>query len=1171
VPDSRFLLAATLLATALAAQATSVGGVDFNRDVRPILSDRCFKCHGFDARARQADLRLDTAEGIARVVSAGDPDGSPMIAKLEAEDRSERMPPPASGLSTTAAERALLRRWIEDGAAVAPHWGFVPPRPAPLPAAAADHPVDRFVQRALAERGLSQSPPADPQTLLRRASLDLTGLPPTPDEIDAFVADTAGDAWERALDRLLASPRFGERMALVWLDAARYADTNGFHHDNVRTSWPYRDWVIRAFNDNMPFDRFVTEQLAGDLLEAPTEQQSIASAFCRMHNINDEGGALDAEYRVEAVCDRIETIATTFLGLTFTCARCHDHKYDPITQDDYYSLFAFFNSVEERGVYRNDSEQARAYPARLLYRPGELAAQTAAAEAEVAAAQQAIDGLEPQLARERGEHERAWRSARGVHWADATLVEAKAESGATLRILADGSARAERAADRDRHELVLRTDAGDLRLLRFEALADPDLPQGSVGLAPNGNAVVTSIAARAVSLRDPRRQEDVEWAWAWADHEQPNGDWSAHNLLAAGDGSGWALDGHNRKETRTALLLARRPFGFAGGTEVRVTIAYRSRHANHIIGRPRVTLAHAAADLLPDFPLRAGDWWLAGPFAASSFEAAFATAFGPERGPFDPGQRFGNVRWQHRPDLRDGETHALQGERAAFYLARTLHTPVPRTLQLALGSDDAIRVFLDGRELLAHATRRGVAADQERVAVTVPAGSSTLVVKVVNDGGPAGFYHRAEPHPDDPFALEPTALLPPALRDRGLAARYAADWSRARSTVAAAAAVRLANAQAALTDLEAKAIPVLVMRELDEPTPTNVLIRGRYDQPDASRPVERRPPQVLGGELPAGAPRNRLGFARWLVRGDHPLTARVHVNRLWQMLFGTGIVASTENFGQQADWPSHPDLLDWLAVRFVESGWDQKALLRLLMTSATYRQSARVDERARDVDPDNRLLAWFPRRRLPGELVRDQALFVSGLLVEQLGGPSVKPYQPPGLWEEVSIGPSSNTQVFRRDDGEALYRRSLYTFWKRTAPSPQMAMFDAPTREFCVVRRSTTNTPLQALVLWNDVQFVEAARVFAQRALDEASDTDARLVAMFRRCTARAPRAAELDVLRRTLRGFRERYAAAPADAASLLARGEAPRPEHHDAAELAAWTMIANTLLSLDETIVRG
>ncbi|MBK8980232.1 MAG: PSD1 domain-containing protein [Planctomycetes bacterium] len=1189
---ARLLAAGALLMTVQPSSAQDATAIRFNRDVRPILSSRCFPCHGSDARARKAGLRLDTLAGQRgaidgrRTVVPGDADASELIRRVTATDPKLAMPPPDSKLELTAAQLATLRAWIDQGADFEDHWAFLPPARPPVPAAdPADSwsrtPIDRFVRRRLDAAGLEPQPEADRTSLIRRLSLDLTGLPPTPERVDAFVADARPDAYERLVDELLASPHYGERMAQLWLDIARYADTNGFHHDNIRTAWPYRDWVIRAFDADLPYDEFTVEQLAGDMLPDPddptlTEQRQIASGFCRMHNINDEGGAIDEEYRVEAVSDRIETIATAFMGLTFTCARCHDHKYDPFTQDDYYSLAAYFDSVEERGVYSNAFEPARAYPPRILYEPPALQAELATARASLAGIESEIDAVRPTVDLEREQFEVGLRTRLGLEWVDSALDAVTTASDAPVEHLEDGSVRLGSRPPRDAITFRLRVPpATDLRVLRLDALTDEAFPDRRVGLAANGNAVVSAVDVTAVAADDPSRRRTVRWAWAWADHEQANGDHDVLNLVHAGtQGEGWALDGHGRPGPRTALLIAAEPFGFEAGTELSVTIRCESRYDGHVVGRPRVAVARVAAvtgdALLEEVPLAIGDWWMSGPHRGGDFDDLWDRRFGPEDAPaIDRGASFDGVGWKHRPDVADGTVVALRGERSVWYWARELRTPTPRRVTVRLGSDDAVRAFLDGREVLANRVMRGAAPDQERVELTVPAGEHVLVVKVVNNGGPGGFAGRVDLGDDDPERLSPAAWIPRTVRTPDLSAAFADAFGR-RSPTFRALDDRRSAATAALAALQEQAVPVLVMKELPEPRPTYVLARGRYDMADESRPVSRRPPLALGGELPPGAPNDRLGFARWLTRPDHPLFARVHVNRLWEMLFGTGLVATSENFGQQADWPSHPELLDWLATTFAERGFSQKDLLRTIVTSAVYRQRAVTTPEARRADPGNRLLSHFPRRRLPAEFVRDVALAASGLLVDTIGGPSVRPYQPDGLWREVSIGGSSNTQVFRRDDGEALHRRSIYTFWKRTSPSPQMLAFDAPTREFCVVRRATTNTPLQALTLWNDEQFVEAARALASRALREQTGDELRLERLFRLCTARAPEPGERDVLAATLAGFRERYAAAPDDARALLGVGTVPAPDDTDPAELASWTLVASAVLSLDETIVR-
>ncbi len=1199
-------LAIVLGLAPLAAQAPGVREpVRFDRDIRPLLSDRCFACHGADAGARKADLRLDTWEGLTGAIAngadfgewtpanraavvPGAPERSMLLLRIEATDPQRVMPPPSSHKQLSQAEKALLRRWIVEGADFRDHWAFVPPQSPPVPSELtgwARTPVDHFVAARLDAAGLTPPPTADRETLIRRVALDLTGLPPTLAELERFLRIPGDDWYTDLVDHYLASPHYGERMAQVWLDAARYADTNGFHHDNVRTAWPYRDWVLDAFNSNKPYDEFLVEQLAGDLIADsidPTaqdvrelDQLRIATAFARMHNINDEGGAIDQEYRVEAIADRIETIATATMGLTFTCARCHDHKYDPFTQEDYYSLWSYFNSIDERGVYSNNFEQARAYPPRLMFAPDALRADLDAARSDLAAAERALAEQRPRFDAERAAWEEQLRNGLALAWDRVEAGPVTVSDGARLPVLEDGSVRVPGRPESETITFSFVSDATDLRVVAFDALADPSFPDGRVGLAPNGNAVVSAITAKATSLADPSKTHDVEFVWAWADHEQPNNDHDIHNLFHT-EGRDWALDGHRVPGDRGALLIAREPFGFEGGTRIEVEIACRSRYGQHVVGRPRVRLATSPADtatLLARLPVVAGDWYEAGPFAEQSFEAAWQTAHGPEAtDAIDTGLSFGKVAWKHRPDIADDQLVALRGERSAFYFGRTLRTPIARRVTLSLGSDDGVQVFLDGRPVLERKVMRGAAAGQDRVELALSPGEHQLVVKVVNNGGPGGFVARLIGDRNDPEPLEPLAWLPSELRSADAAARLTGAFGRRSPSFAALDDARVA-AEQRLAQLDEQRVPVLVMKEAPEPVPAFVLTRGTYDGADPDRPVTRRPPAPLGLPLPEGAPNDRLGFARWLTRPDHPLTARVHVNRLWQTLFGEGLVATQENFGQQGEWPSHPELLDWLATRFVATGWNQKALLRLILHSSVYRQEARATSRALEIDPANRLLSYFPRRRLAGEFVRDLALAAAGLLVETVGGPSVRPYQPDGLWRAVSIGGSSNTQVFRRDDGDALFRRSLYTFWKRTSPNPQMSTFDAPSREFCVVERNVTNTPLQALVLWNDEQFVEAARHLATRVLDELpapGDEARRLERLFRLATARRPDAATRDILVATLGDFRARYAARPEDAAGLLSPGSTEVPADADAIELAAWTMLASTVLNLDETLVR-
>jgi hypothetical protein len=823
--------------------------IDFHRDVRPVLSDACFRCHGPDAAARKSGLRLDLREAAllpaksgALPLVPGHPEQSEMFRRLTAPDPTEVMPPAEVHPPLTAEQRERIRRWIAEGAEYPRHWSLVPPVRTPVPSLPAStdptggttrvtHPVDAFIQEALARQGLVPSPEADRTTLIRRVTLDLTGLPPTPSEVDAFLADRTPSAYERVVDRLLTSPRYGERMAQDWLDVARYADSNGYQVDRDRELWAWRDWVIQAFNRNLPFDQFTVEQLAGDLLPNPTLDQRIATGFHRNHLVNEEGGVIAEEFLAEYCADRVETTATVWLGLTFNCARCHDHKFDPVTQRDFYSLLAFFHNVPEQGVGNYGVNIRRSTPPFLQLPTPEQATRIADLRAALAETQRRLAQV------------------------DATL-------------LADLS------------------------------------------------------------------------------------DWLARDLPAT----------------------------------------------------PAPTPEVKAARLKP-------------------------------------------------ADQRN----------------------------------DAERKLL---------TEFRLGADPERAAL----------------------------------------------------ARQAANW----------------QSQIEAADL---AIPVtLVMAERDTPRPTFILKRGAYDQPGEA--VTPDSPAALPA-FPAHLPRNRLGLARWLTDPRHPLTARVTVNRLWQSLFGQGLVRTPGDFGAQGEWPSHPELLDWLATEFVGSGWNVKSLVRLLVTSATYRQDSRSNPALLTADPENRWLARGPRYRLSAEAIRDQALSVAGLLAGPIGGPSVKPYHPPGLYEQVVAGSSADSYV--QDHGQSLYRRTLYTYWKRSVPNPALLLFDVPFRETCTVRRSRTTTPLQALNLLNDPTYVEAARGLARRLMLHGGAQPAdRIRYGFRLVTGRHPQPRELTVLVAGFQRAAASYRPDPAGAAALLAVGESGTDATLDPVEWAAYTLVASTLLNLDETVTR-
>ena len=811
-------------AACLTWSAAAAEPIGYNRDIRPILSDNCFGCHGPDDHARQAGLRLDvrqpdappTDSGLAAIVH-GKPEESELIARIVSDDPDLVMPPPQSNKKLTPAQKETLRRWIAAGAAYEPHWAYIAPT---LPAVPEVHRVawpkndiDRFVLARLEKEGLAPADEADRSTLIRRVSLDLTGLPPTRAEAEAFLADPSPDAYEKLVDRLLASPHYGERMAVDWLDAARYADTNGYQVDRDRENWPWRDWVIKAFNDNMPFDRFTVEQLAGDLLPSPTREQRVATGFHRNHMLNEEGGIIAEEFLAEYTGDRVETTATVWLGQTFNCCRCHNHKFDPFTQADFYALKAFFHNVAETGV---------------------------------------------------------------------------GDYGAHVR----------------------------LNAAPFLRLSTPE------------------------------------------------------------------------QEARLAELQA---------------------------------------------------------------QVAAATK--------------------------------------------------------ALGAARDAKQQLDARR------------------------SAEAVTQATGPVAP-------DPAPDP----------------------------------AAAAEARLNDAKKLLAEFEVSIPTALVMEELPEPRKTFVLMRGDYTSPAAE--VTAATPGILP-TLAADAPKNRLGLAKWLVAPEHPLAARVTVNRFWQSFFGTGLVATTEDFGSQGGQPSHPELLDWLAVEFRETGWDMKRLVRLIVTSATYRQRSAIPPGLQDRDPANHLLARGPRFRLQAEFVRDQAVAAAGLLVPTVGGPSVKPYHPPGLYEQVVTQKDNPKSTYEQGSGADLHRRSLYTYWKRSVPHPAMLAFDAPFRETCTVKRSRTNTPMQALTLMNDPTFVEAAKFLAARMIREGGDDAASRIAHgFWLVLSRPPDAAELALLTTALARFQEEFDAAPTEATALLEVGDAADDQSSASAtarDLAAYTLVADILLCRDEAVMRN
>lgn len=1015
--------------------------VAFNRDVRPILAAACFRCHGPDKAQRKADLRLDIEEGARTVVEPGDPTASELLHRIRSDDPDEKMPPPDSGPGLAPEQIAMLTRWIEQGADWQPHWSLIKPmRPDP-PTVRDDgwvkNPLDRFVLARLEREGLRPAPPADPVSLMRRVSLDLNGLPPTPSEVDAYLADDRPDAYERLVDRLLASPRYGERMAKRWLEAARYADTNGYQSDGERTMWRWRDWVIEAFNKNMPFDVFAVEQLAGDLLPEPTLDQLIATGFNRNHRGNAEGGIIPEEYAAEYVADRVETTATVWLGLTLGCARCHDHKYDPLTQTDFYRMFAFFNNVPERGRAVKFGNSPPMIPAPTREQQVGLAA----LDARLQAAEERFRALEPEI----------------------------------------------RAAQAE-----------------WEA--------GLCDLGPNGWTFTRDRLAR-LGFEDGIASEPVG-----ADASAPGG--GSPEFDAGPVGRAVSLDG------RTALEYPSiGDFGFLDAFTLTAWVRPEDDRGGTILSRMKdedrgegygVTLSGGKVGV--HFVKR----WL-----DDALRVEADTRLVPGR-------------WQHLTVVYDGSRVA-----------------------------DGVKVFVDGESAPVHALLDDL---NQTFKTTEP-------FRVGGGGGPdARFHGRVDEVQVFSGALPPEAVAIVATPERpdeiaripagDRSARQAAKLRTAFLEAYAPEPIRdAARDLLGLREERARAIAsfptTMVMQERPAPRETHVLIRGQYDRPGA-----RVGPGVPGSlpPLPADAPPNRLGLARWLVSPENPLTARVAVNGYWTMLFGTGLVKTAEDFGVQGEWPSHPDLLDWLAVEFVATGWDVKATLRTIVTSATYRQSSKASPGLLERDPENRLLARGPRFRLPAEMIRDQALLAGGLLVEKVGGASVRPYQPDGLWRELA-----EIKEYEQSRGPDLYRRSLYTFWKRTVAPPFLANFDEASRDRCVVSPSRTNTPLQALNLLNDVTFVEAARGLAQRVL-LAEDLTApdRLALAFRTATCRPPTVREQGILAANLHDHLDHYRSDPAAAKALVEQGDSPRDPSLDPSELAAYTAVCSLILNLDETLTK-
>lgn len=1031
------------------ANAEMATKVDYDRQIRPILSDKCYHCHGPDAETREAEMRLDRRDGIADyVLVPGKPEESELVRRILSEDESQRMPPADSHLVLTDQEKELISRWIAEGGEFAEHWSFRPlPKEVPVPAvrdaAWPRNEIDRFVLARLEEEGLQASSPADALRLLRRVTLDLTGLPPTPDEIEAFKAAAAEDldaALAAAIDRLLASPAYGEHMAVAWLDAARYADSYGYQSDQLNTQWPYRDWVVRALNANLPFDQFLTWQLAGDLLDEPTREQLLATAFNRLHRLTNEGGSIAEECLTEIAADRVQTFGTAMLGLTIECARCHDHKYDPITTRDYYSLSAFFNSIDESGMY-NDTAKV---PTPSLLLP------TAEQEATLAEAGCAIATAEAELQRQEVEAESrfdAWVATRGRgEVAEAALLHEGFE--------------------------------GELTEVAAESLE----PKAGVK---------TVHLKRVPGVRGQGVRFDGDFA-VWFDDQLRTDRCDEFSF------DFWLRDTERNPQPVVVLQKTQ-------GTDV----------------------GYNGFDVM---------------LAGGSLEARLYRVW--------PGNGIGvrvveplaKDEWQHVAVTYDGSSRA--GGLRIYLSGREVPTEVVRDHlhKSTLGGIHGKGKLMLGGRFRDRGFKGGEIDElQEFDRVLAP-----LEIADLHDGE----------------SLAAAWADPAGQREKLLSYYIAAidpELQQARDA--------LGTAREKLVEAEDPVQEIPVMRELPTPRPTYTLPRGAYDAPktDANR-VKRATFEDILEPLAADAPRNRLGLAQWLTGPDHPLAARVYVNRVWANFFGRGLVATPENFGRQGAAPTNPELLDWLARDFVAHGWDVKRLCRQIALSATYRQDSRLRPELRERDPENVLLARGPSRRLTAEQVRDVALAASGLLNRAIGGPPVSPYQPgEDLWRESN----QMSPAYQQSVGTSLYRRSLYSVWKRTVPLPNMSAFDSPTREVCVVSRGRTSTPLQALVLLNDVQFVEAARALAQAVAADHEERDSQIEAAFLRLTGREPDRTESRLLGQV---FEQQLAVFESgtveDASKFTSLGESKPDSKLKPAELAALAATCQVILNLDATI---
>ncbi|QEG34412.1 DUF1553 domain-containing protein [Bythopirellula goksoeyrii] len=1038
--------------------------IDYNFDIKPILSDRCYTCHGPDEENRQGGFRLDQLESATgeadsgeHPIVPGDPESSELISRITSSDPDMRMPPVDSNLSMTEEEMGLLRQWIEQGAEWKAHWSFLPLNAAEVqPVEQTDWPrneIDSFVLAKLQTEGLSPALEANRSTLIRRLTYDLTGLPPTLEQIDAFEADKSPEAYEKLVDRLLASSRYGERMAVDWLDLARYADTYGYQEDRYRETWPWRDWVIKSFNENMPYDQFITWQLAGDLLPDATDEQILATAFNRLHRQTSEGGSVEEEFRTEYVVDRVDTFGAAFLGLTIGCARCHDHKFDPISQKEYYQLFAFFDNIDESGLY---SYFTSSTPTPTM---------TLTTEEE----KQTLKNLRDRIARAQEE-------------LDNTIVDQRASFDVWLN-----------TSPSHTKSVGL---IGDFSLDRLEGENVPNRAQ-------------------------PEQTGQLD--------ENPK-------FVEGKHGKALKFSGENNFSTRVGGDFTRcDPFTISLWVKT------------------------------PDVKDRAVIWHRS-------------------RASIDAGSRGYELL------IEDGKmtaslVHFLPGNGIVIRTEQLF--PIDQWVQVTVTYDgssqaDGLQIYWDGQPMKCNVerdnlTRQIVYTDESNEVdtnkVAEIAHQLVLGQRFRDRGFMGGLVDELKVYNRELSELEVASLLDDAKTIQQLIKKAQQRspqetdqlydyYLRNHSSEYAVKLAALYEARKAYADAYDKTRQLMVMKEMPEKRPTFLLARGAYDAPAdpvSAATLDCLPP--MGDSLP----NNRLGLARWLTGSSQALTARVAVNRFWQSLFGEGLVATPLDFGSQGTLPTHPALLDWLSESFVESGWDVKKLMKTIVMSATYRQSSVCEPELRERDPLNTLLARGPRHRLSAEAIRDSALFTSGLLIEKIGGPPVKPYQPAGLWEE------KGSATYERDKEEGSHRRSIYSFWKRTSPLPSMMTFDASDREVCVVKRQTTATPLQSLVLLNDPQYVEASRALADK-LSERADKDIReqVNLAFEKVTSRLPTLAELDILLDLYAEQFEMFQSEPEKADEFLKIGDYRYQTEKNEPSLAALTVVVEAIMNLHESVTK-